>query len=263
MNRKPPNGEGVQPTVEIRPDENATPPDVRIKKLIPNINLQGLRSEEGVLVGDTKTIGTTSTADGIMVLYQNFHSLEHIADTFNLDDDIDVEKKREIRKLLQRLSDGVVVDLGAGVKSTGYYFAHQHRAAGYIGVEPAHPADLQKEVQTQADRIKSRPATPFVVVAENMLAFLKRLPDDSATIITSNIDSNVIPDPKIREQIGLEINRVIGARNMYITNFSEVPLPRGMSYRVYNYGDSTVPTWDDTSAGVPGQLPKRCVVIKK
>ncbi len=58
--------------------------------------------------------------------------------------------------------------------------------------------------------------TPISIIQEDMLNFLKRLPDNSVSILCSGIDTIVIPDAKYREDVEKEIERVLDPSGAYI-----------------------------------------------
>ncbi|MFZ2190553.1 MAG: hypothetical protein WA057_03775 [Candidatus Magasanikiibacteriota bacterium] len=256
MNGKPSAEEGQRPEQELT-EIHKIPPDAIIKNFIPEINLDGLKNQDGVLVGDTHTNGTTSSAIGMEIVLGHFSRIKSIAD-------IDSNEGRQMKELLQRFAGGIIVDLGAGMSELAYIFSQNLKAGGYVGVEPVYSAELQNNVQTQADKNKkSESAIPFVVVAENMLKFLKRLPDGSASVLASNIDLHVIPNKKILEEIGREIDRVIGTKNAFVINHSEIPLPSNQSYRiVYKNELPGVQAFDDTRGGFNGKLYEMSVIVK-
>lgn len=57
---------------------------------------------------------------------------------------------------------------------------------------------------------------PFTIVVEDMLSFLKRIPDSSVSIICSGIDRDVISDDKYREGVEKEVVRVMDKKGVYI-----------------------------------------------
>ena len=233
----------------------------KLKGFIPGINLDGLQKDGSILRGDAHVFGTASPAEGIMSVFLGLSYLTMSAELLNESGD---KERRDLEKLLEKFADGIVIDLGAGVKSYGYYLVRKVKAKGYIGVEATRPDDLQKDIQAGVDRSKKAgyPAMPFVVVAEEMLRFLKRLPENCASVITSTIDNCVVPNSQVMRELGEEIWRVIGTDHIYLTNQSQVPLPKGVKYRVYNLDNSTIPAWDDISDGIDGQLPGKAIVEK-
>lgn len=140
--------------------------------------------------------------------------------------------------LKERFSGQVVVDFGSGDSVNGYFLALLFGAKGYVGVDSFHSERLKNHL-THHGSLKifnsvcphdydtsSRPELkeliPASVIADDMLSFLKRLPDNSVSIFTFGIDNNVIPDRKYREAAAKEIPRVLNESGVYLTYESDI-----------------------------------------
>lgn len=128
-------------------------------------------------------------------------------------------RKAEGREAIQNLDCGTLVDLGAGADEWGYRIGLLLKAKNYVAVEPH---NLQFLIPRLTDVITDKPLREklseedieqkdkmkIAVVQEDMLNFLKRIPDKSVVILCSAIDDEVIPDANARREIGKEIDRV-------------------------------------------------------
>lgn len=134
-----------------------------------------------------------------------------------------------LREVFSSFKNQIVVDLGAGSYPYGYYIADSAEAKGYIGVEPNFPyylagslvrnTEIQYEDLPQSIDVEPRHLlnkTPAVVVNEDMLSFLKRLPDNSVSIFCSGIDYYIIPEQNYRDEVAKEIVRVLNPNGVYI-----------------------------------------------
>lgn len=120
-------------------------------------------------------------------------------------------KRREAtRELFRFFRDQIVIDLGAGKRPWGLRIAEEAGARGYIAVEKYNFDDCYRSVKygwlERRPEINSIPAS---VVAEDMLVFLDRLPDRSASFFLCNIDENVIRFQNKRNSIASEMARVL------------------------------------------------------
>jgi hypothetical protein len=117
----------------------------------------------------------------------------------------DIEKNRSerLKKLRKYFNEIPMVDLGAGITRYSYLLARYLGAKGYIAVEP-HKHSMLEPVLVNLedpspedelrcfDDIEEAKKIPFAVAAEDMLTFLKRLPDHSVGILSSGTDSYVM-----------------------------------------------------------------------
>lgn len=135
-------------------------------------------------------------------------------------------KDEKIREALGFLENQIVVDLGAGRKPYGYFVADIAKAKGYIAVEPnftgellyrlsmIHIPDGEGWCKPSKDHVLNR--TPLAVVEEDMLSFLRRLPDSSVSLFSAGIDDDVIPNKEYRKEVVKEIVRVLDPKGAYI-----------------------------------------------
>lgn len=146
---------------------------------------------------------------------------------------------------LAALKGQIVVDLGAGM-GHAYFVAAANDAKGYIAVEPSTPGRIKKfllgETNNQdqpsdnvfaKERIKIEQdfkknhrdfkRIPIAIVGEDMLSFLRELPDKSVSIIASGIDGAIIDNDHARE-VDEEIARVLHPDGLVISNSSIIGL---------------------------------------
>jgi hypothetical protein len=117
-------------------------------------------------------------------------------------------------EIFKKIEDNVFVDLGAGKVPFAYTIATMFNAKAYVGVEPFYFRKLsQCDFSKYAHEEKN---IPYFIVPEDMLTFLKRLPNKSATIFISAIDNEVIPSKEYRNNVKKEIPRCISSNGAYI-----------------------------------------------
>ena len=268
MNRRPENGNPKdQIFSQVKQDNRDTTTSIfeRLNMAVPGIQTDGLVEQNGVLVGNTTVEGIASYAELSYVIKSSFKQIFVNADLDDSNHDIDPETKAMAREILSRIKDSTIVDLGAGISNDIYESAKELKASTYIGVEPLHFAELNNSLKNSTNPLEqsSDNETSAIVVAENMLSFLKRLPDDSATVIASNIDLDVIGNKELAIQIGNEIDRVVGRKNIYYTNFSTIPLPNGKKYKVRNFDPNLPKVETVTSNNINLSLQKMRILIKE
>lgn len=153
-----------------------------------------------------------------------------------------------------RFKDKVVVDLGAGDMSWTYFLSVALGSKGYVGVEKFQGdlledklrdadlgtmlfywAQISKSSAYADDSFKNDPdwkseykslskLIPASVVKQDILSFLKRLPDGSVNVLTFGVDDMVLPSTEYRNAVAEEIKRVLHHDGMYITDSSSIPV---------------------------------------
>lgn len=148
--------------------------------------------------------------------------------------------------LKERLKNQVIVDLGAG-SSVGYILSAILGAEGYIGVDKYHTDDLRRQLEATSDssideainrfKLFSRSAKlyeagkkpepgkdliPASIAEDDMLSFLKRLPDNSVSVFTFGITHEIVA-PSYSSEVAKEIERVLSPDGLYITDSSSIP----------------------------------------
>jgi len=106
------------------------------------------------------------------------------------------------------LKGQVVVDLGAGDKTTSYLLAEMAEAAAYVAVEPYFYKELAIEFQTLMSDPKLKKDLPFTIVPEDMLTLLERLPESSVSVMAFGIDYTVI-EMEYTLRVSQEVQRVL------------------------------------------------------
>ncbi|MBI3420900.1 MAG: hypothetical protein HY006_02450 [Candidatus Sungbacteria bacterium] len=203
-------------------NENATILLVSPESLIEGFSANGLVRQEG-------------DGEGIRVWYRaevNHDSPGQAADTA-FSNFIYAPDNKQFKEAFSNLKDQVVVDLGAGSNPRGYYIANSAKAKGYIGVEPNFYRELAGSLVKNIDPKKNKHIgweggmevkpqyhlnkIPAVVVREDMLSFLKRLPDNSVSILCSGVDGFVLSNERnYRGEVAKEIVRVLSPNGVYI-----------------------------------------------
>lgn len=184
-----------------------------LKKIIPGINLSGLKSvdEAQARVHESRklirTNGLFECPTGRPIFADYLKSVYGY-----------ILCNPEIKEKMSGLFKGqVIADLGAGRQSHGYALAQLVGARAYVGVEPFFPKLLETSV-IKEDIPKE---IPIAIAPEDMLSFLKRLPDNSISIILSGIDDIILPRAEYRGSVKNEIMRTLDPKGaiLYNSNF--------------------------------------------
>lgn len=139
-----------------------------------------------------------------------------------------------IRKAFEKFKDQIVIELAAGWIPCGYYLANIAGAKAYIAEEPYWPDKIAKEFnyQLEAYKYKNLREIPVAIVPEDMLTFLKRLPDNSVSIFTTGIDEAIL-EYKYMELVKKEMTRVL-SKNGAIIAYEAYLQPTGLeNERIY------------------------------
>jgi SAM-dependent methyltransferase len=153
---------------------------------------------------------------------------------------------------LELFKDQVVVDLGAGATPAGYLLSELLRARAYVGVELYNYGSLEILMRTLSKNkrlnmgiegdIKDSPDfykhnIPYSIVPSDILSFLRRLPDDSVSILMGGIDTGVISDDSYRRQIFEEIKRVLSKDGGFLCQQSNPPAELKLEVVHNGHGD--------------------------
>jgi hypothetical protein len=149
--------------------------------------------------------------------------------------------------LRERLVGQTIVDLGAGNTNFGYSLSLLLGAAKYVAVEKFE--DTTKKLHEELKKFKIKdgkislenlglydgrkniveqemfPVSGLIsvsIVQDKILHFLKRLPDNSVSILTSGINYGLIDNTEYRDAIALEIERVLDPKGLYISKSSDI-----------------------------------------
>lgn len=161
----------------------------------------------------------------------------HSASTSYADDIVlnlsDLQPSVEVRNFLEDLKGTVVVDLGSQ-NGLGYWIAAECKAKAYIGVEkfdiPQIRIDAGSREDLQMGKYNRREYSkeeliPFALVREDMLDFLKRLPDNSVSILAAGISVDI--GREFQSDVEREIARVLDPHGAYI-NYASFFAPRDL-----------------------------------
>lgn len=190
---------------------------VSIEQLIPGINTEGLQ-------GVATPIGKRSRFDPKYTgKYERMPRPVHdeakygmVVDksTEYMDFVIRASEDKQQRIFFEKFKDQVVVDLAAGAWFTDTYsWISQFGCRGYIPVEP-YWADYQLESLDRPYE-SDKKLVPISIVQDDMLKFLKRLPEGSVSILASGIDA-IIFESDYLHAVEKEISRVLDPKGVFI-----------------------------------------------
>jgi len=135
---------------------------------------------------------------------------------------------KEIAKYesFQKFKDQIVFDLGSGeFPGHVYSFLSKVGARGYIGVEAFNFEKARKNLEEDAHYYKEKKCfdydLPFHIIDSDMLTVLKRIPDNSASFITSGIDWAIIKDGEYFKECMDLISQKLHPKGIHIDNWSD------------------------------------------
>ena len=128
------------------------------------------------------------------------------------------EEGAPVRRALQNTP---LVELGAGMYHFGYELAALTGCKSYTGVEPFYGDCLEAAIKTfKSERVPLGPKAR--VVSQDMLSFLKTVPDESTHILACGIEQCILPDYTYRVKVEKEIERVTGKRYVSLLSQSDL-----------------------------------------
>ena len=129
------------------------------------------------------------------------------------------------KKAFDSFDDQIIIDLGAGRTAWPYRILAMPRSPkAYIGVDASeqnadalwHDIGSEQVEFANGNRTASESAPPAAVVAEDILTFLRRLPDNSVSIFMGGVDRLLIHDQGYWDSMSKEIERVLSSEGGYI-----------------------------------------------
>lgn len=150
----------------------------------------------------------------------------------------------QVKKAFRKFEDQIVIDLGAGESENGYFLAEASGAKAYIAVEPYWADRLSGHFKSsnlntlyqrpEENKSQSLKNIPIAIAPEDMLTFLKRLPDNSVSILISGVNeailgSNVFNKNEYINNVKNEIKRVLSSDGALIAFSSYVFIPSGLT----------------------------------
>lgn len=207
-----------------------------LEELIPSIKLDNVISLDNcpLQIPEDKERYTKRVMDGMDLGTPFSSDILHDLNTLE-------EKKPVVFESLKaKFKDVIIVDLGAGEGnnvdvSTGYRIACILGAKGYIGVEPFNWQSLfrcflaQTKERTEIAGYggKSMHLIPFNLVAEDAVTFMRRLPNDSVSLLNSGL-SEILSEKTYVHDLKKEMARVLrpGAVCLISNSFNPEGLER-------------------------------------
>ena len=194
-----------------------------IESIIPGLKMHGLlKGRAGLYTSDTTSASW---------LFNNPHNFvdENFLQPLDLsfqghEPELDYEER--LRELARLIGGKVVVDLGAG-KYGLRTWAQTFGASGYIAVEPCFHERIHRSL-LESEQDQPYLTIPSAVVAEEMGAFLKRLPNDSVCTFTFGIDDCVLSFEPHAQAIRKELARVLSPDGAHIMDIYSITKPEGV-----------------------------------
>jgi len=154
-------------------------------------------------------------------------------DILGISENIESHTEQE-KEGLDLFKGQIIVDLGAGVNPSGYLLSHLLKAKAYIAVDFSgyNSARLKEKLEILDNEQSNSPdlynyfksvpglyrhKIPFSIITNDMLTFLKRLPDKSVSIFMGGIGPEIIYDGPYRGRVSAEIERVLDEKGGVLT----------------------------------------------
>lgn len=191
---------------------NSGVPVVAVEKLLPGIDTRGLYNENPDKYSKHQPYFRDSGGRSQYTAYSDI--LKNIFTT---------GKRSEFFELLK---GKIVVDLGAGMHPYVYSVAVESEASGYIAVDLWHGQHLKDELdervygsgQTESfPRVNAEKRIPASFIDEDMLTFLRRLPDHSVSIAAFGLGDGIIKGQYAKE-VNKEVQRVLHPNGILFTD---------------------------------------------
>ena len=115
----------------------------------------------------------------------------------------------------------LVIEIGAGCFHFGYALAELLEARAYIGVEPFFADHLIRNINQYASK-RSIKRIPYTVVPEDILTFLRRIPDGLVSIFAFGIEKCILEDKHYRSNVEKEIFRVLHPEGGFLAASSDL-----------------------------------------
>jgi len=140
---------------------------------------------------------------------------------------------RIIKKGITLFEDQIIIDIGAGKTQNGYLASKALKARAYIGVEPFFAPSLYINLLTRNQKgsstlsqlaAKNTQQIPTCIIPEDMLSFLKKIPNNSVSILCSGIDRAIL-DNNYLTQANAELIRTLHPKGGILNYISDFHFP--------------------------------------
>lgn len=175
--------------------------DKGLVDLIDGINLEGMELRDGIYRAEASLKSGNNTMDRHYGMPFVSDYAEFLCDSYS-NNFFDYP-------FSSLFKNQTVVDLGAGPNIYGYRFTQVTGASAYVGVELYFANALKTNLMIgNPEPLKEAKSIPVAVVSEDMLTFLKRVPEKSVSILFSGIDEFILSNDYFDETYK-EISRVL------------------------------------------------------
>lgn len=158
-------------------------------------------------------------------------------------------------KALEVFKNQIMIDLGCGESASGYLISQILKSKAYIGVDMYNSSQLEFSMTQIRSSIKTRDnyrdsfenlpgfykhKIPFAIENSDILSFLKRLPNNSVSIMMGGIGQEVIENYKYRDEILKEIKRVLSPDGGCLTVSSDFYINEEEFKIEYNHKETII-----------------------
>jgi len=185
----------------------------RVDEIIPGIDTTGLK-----IITNSKDI-KESAIDLHKLERNSSYSFPTPYSSHIIEKSFNKFFKERTFKAFSSLKNQIVVDLGAGINRDMFLFLSDYKVKSYVAVEPFHYDTLFRNLINFHIRIKE---TKCALVGEDMLTFLRRLPNNSVSLLTIGIDSAILNNNNYRNKVEKEMVRVLDPKGAYLSYASNL-----------------------------------------
>tara|TARA_Y100001934_G_scaffold101337_1_gene124586 strand:- start:917 stop:1618 length:702 start_codon:yes stop_codon:yes gene_type:complete len=128
-----------------------------------------------------------------------------------------------------------VVELGAGMMPHGYLIATTFEAKNYLAIEPYYADVLLKTLRQAIEEQKHViPEIPWKISSDDMLKALRKIPDESVSVLACGIEDCILPDAEYKAAVESEIARVLSTTGVFASSHSDLQ-PRGLHEETFEF----------------------------
>jgi hypothetical protein len=230
--------QGQAPKIEAFPADRLA----NLARLVPGIKLNDLRVERGLIRGHPSLSEPRMAYDGISATRTGTSYAETMLQLLKREIRAGTLHENPVAYAMSRMLNGqVLLDLGAGTTPNGYLLTSEFGIIGYVGVEANHADILVRHMPSDGTA-----TVPSEIVSEDMLHFLRRVPENSVSVMAAGIDCIIVPDVQLMSDIEKEIKRVLHPEGCFVGCYSDIvpDLPL-----VCSMGDAPFPRQEIYSKG--------------
>ena len=117
----------------------------------------------------------------------------------------------------------------------GYLIAATFEAKNYLAIEPYY-ADVLLKTLGQAIEEQKHVVTeiPWKISSDDMLTALRKIPDDSVSILACGIEDCILPDADYKAAVEAEVARALSDTGVFASSHSDLH-PKGLHEETFEF----------------------------